>query len=398
MRLSRRPRALLAPVLLAGLLAAGSPAPARAAAPAPGTVLGGDALGTRGTVTAVPAPPLPRTSAAGVLVADLDSGAVLAAKDAHGRYAPASTLKTLTAVALLPRLDPETKVRPAFEDVNVEGSKVGVVTTMTYPVHELMAAMLVVSGNDAAGALATAVGGTASAAALMNAEAERLQARDTRAVNPSGLDAKGQVSSAYDLALIARAGMAMPAFREHVATQTSSIGAPKKKRIEIYNHNRLLREYDGAIGIKNGYTTAARASFVGAATRGGRTLVVTLLRADPLVWREAEALLDWGFAAAAAGAAPVGQLVDPLPEVSAAGPAVPVEAPPAAAARPATVEAAAEEPVEDGGFPVGRTLAALGLLLAALVARRRQVVLRRRRRREQQQQRPLPPLSRPTRA
>ena len=395
MRLSRRPRALLAPVLLAGLLAAGSPAPARAAAPPPppppGTVLGGDALGTRGTVAALPAPPLPRTSAAGVLVADLDSGEVLAAKDPHGRYAPASTLKTLTAVALLPRLDPEARVRPAFEDVNVDGSKVGVVTTMSYPVRELMAAMLVVSGNDAAGALATAVGGTASAAGLMNAEAARLQARDTRAVNPSGLDAKGQVSSAYDLALIARAGMAMPAFREHVATQTSSISAPKKKRIEIYNHNRLLREYDGAIGIKNGYTTAARASFVGAATRGGRTLVVTLLRADPLVWREAEALLDWGFAAVAAKAAPVGQLVDPLPEprpveegAVAAAPGPPLEA----------VPASVQEPVveDDGGLPWRSALGVLLVLLAALVARRRQVVLRRRRRRRQV------PLPRPTRA
>ena len=175
---------------------------------------------------------------------------------------------------------------------------------MSYPVKELLTAMLVVSGNDAAGALATAVGGTASAAELMNAEAARLQARDTQAVNPSGLDAKGQVSSAYDLALIARAGMALPSFREYVATQTSSISAPKKKRIEIYNHNRLLRDYDGAIGIKNGYTVAARASFVGAATRGGHTLLVTLLRADPLVWREAEALLDWGFAAVEAGVAP----------------------------------------------------------------------------------------------
>ena len=394
MRLSRRPPALLAAVLLAGLLGgllvAGTPAQAQTA-PAPRAALGGDALATRGTVVAAPARPLPRTSAAGVLVADLDSGEVLAARDPHGRYAPASTLKTLTAVALLPRLDPDARVRPAFEDVAVDGSKVGVVTTMSYPVHELMSAMLVVSANDAAGALATAVGGTAEAATIMNAEAARLQARDTRAVNPSGLDAAGQVSSAYDLALIARAGMAMPAFREHVATQTSSISAPKRRRIEIYNHNRLLREYDGAIGIKNGFTTAARASFVGAATRDGRTLVVTLLvKADPLVWREAAALLDWGFAAAAAGAAPVGRLVDPLPEDApvqdepvAAAPAPPLDA----------VPAAAQEPVaeDDGGVPWRSALAALGLLLAGLVARRRQVVLRRRRRRRQ-----LPP-ARPTR-
>ena len=388
MRLSRRPRALLAPVLLAGVVAAAPAATPAAAAPAP--VLGGDALATRGAVVGVPAPRLPRTSAASVLVADLDSGEVLAAKDPHGRYAPASTLKTLTALALMPHLDPDDKVRPAFEDVNVEGSKVGLVTDLRYPVRELMTAMLVVSGNDAAGALATAVGGTPRAAELMNAEAARLQARDTRAVNPSGLDAKGQVSSAYDLALIARAGMAVPAFRDYVAVRTSSISAPKKKRIEIYNHNRLLHDYDGALGIKNGYTTAARASFVGAATRDGRTLVVTLLRADPLVWREAAALLDWGFAAAEAGVVPVGRLVDPLPEPVAA-PAAPAAAPvETVQAQPAAAQEAVEE---DGGFPYGRAVGLPVLLLAALVARRRQVVLRRRRRRR----RPVP-LSRPTRA
>ena len=378
MRLSRAPLALLVPAVLTSLFAA--PAAAQSGPPSP--PVGGDRLAGRGTVVGVPAPPLPRTSAAGVLVADLESGEVLAAKDPHGRYAPASTLKALTAVTLIPRLDPDEEVRPALEDVNVDGSKVGVVTAMAYPVRELLTAMMVVSGNDAAGALATAVGGTPRAAELMNAEAVRLQAFDTRAVNPSGLDAKGQTSSAYDLALIARAGMAMPAFRDYVAVQTSSISAPKEKRIEIYNHNRLLREYDGAIGIKNGYTTAARASFIGAATRDGRTLVVTLLRADPLVWREAAALLDWGFAATAAGAAPVGQLVDPVPDAEPSAPqaAPPGEAVPAAPADPV----AAEVPAADDGLPVGRALGVVALLLAALVARRRQVVLRRRRRRRQQ--------------
>ena len=188
----------------------------------------------------------------------------------------------------------------------------------------------------------------------MNAEAARLQARDTHAVNPSGLDAEGQVSSAYDLALIARAGMAMPDFREYVATQTSSISAPKKKRIEIYNHNRLLREYDGAIGIKNGYTTAARASFVGAATRGGRTLVVTLMRADPLVWHEAAALLDWGFAAVEAGRRAGRPARRPAARAGGRagrpcrGARRPVQAQPAAAEQPAE---------EDGGFPCGRAVA-----------------------------------------
>jgi D-alanyl-D-alanine carboxypeptidase (penicillin-binding protein 5/6) len=94
-------------------------------------------------------------------------------------------------------------------------------------------------------------------------------------VNPHGLDAEGQVSSAYDLALIARAGMSDPQFAAYAATRRSSVAAPGGQRIEIATKNRLLKDYDGALGIKNGYTNAARASFVGAAERDGQRLVVT---------------------------------------------------------------------------------------------------------------------------
>lgn len=333
-------------------------------------MVGGEALRTTGIAVAGPGPALPEVSAAGYVVADLDTGQVLAAKDPHGRYAPASTLKTLTALTLLPRLDPQTSVTPVREDVDVDGSKVGLVPELAYPVRELTTALLLSSGNDAAGALATAVGGMPRAAELLNAEAARLQARDTHAVNTSGLDAPGQVSSAYDLALIARAGMALPEFREQVRLRRASIAAPGGRRIQFANHNRLLDEYPGALGIKNGFTSAARASFVGAASRDSRTLVVTLLRADPSVWREAGRLLDWGFAAAAAGARPVGQLVEPL---SPAPQRAPTGAAPAVAPAAAVVE-------DDGGW--GREAAGvLGLAAGALVLRRRQVVLRRRRRR-----------------
>ncbi len=326
-------------------------------------------------------------SAASYVVADLDTGAVLAAKDPHGQYAPASTLKTLTAVALIPRLDPATSITPTREDVDVEGSKVGLVTQLDYTAKDLFTAMLVVSGNDAAGALASAVGGMPAAAGLMNAEADRLQARDTRAVNTSGLDAEGQVSSAYDLALIARAGMAVPDFRSYVAVGRSTIPAPGGRTIEIANHNRLLADYPGALGIKNGFTSSARASFVGAATRDGHTLVVTLMRADPAVWKEAGLLLDWGFAAEARGAQPVGQLVDPVVPVSAApaaqaaaggggggggaaGGGGAVDGRPAAATAPT-----------GGGLPVLRLTGGLLALLTLLVVLRRRAVVKARRRR-----------------
>jgi D-alanyl-D-alanine carboxypeptidase (penicillin-binding protein 5/6) len=148
----------------------------------------------------------------------------------------------------------------------------------------------------------------------MNAEARRLNALDTRAINANGLDDRRQLSSPYDLALIGRAAMQLPEFRSYVATKRYYMPAPGRKTIYLASHDKLLWNYDGAIGIKNGYTVKARATFVGAATRGGHTLIVTLMKTNPRYWPEAAALLNWGFAAKAKGVAPVGQLVDPVPD------------------------------------------------------------------------------------
>jgi len=311
--------------------------------------VGGDQLAARGLIAPAGAPALPATSAAGWLVADLDTGEVLAARDPHGRYAPASTLKTLTAETLIPKLDRRAMVQPTFDDVNVEGSKVGLVDTMRYPVDELFRSMLVVSGNDAALALATANGGLPKTVTEMNAEAARLQANDTHAVNDNGLDAPGQTSSAYDLALIARAGMQLADFRDYVKTKRAHIrGARPGTAIAISSHDKLLWNYEGAIGIKNGYTVAAKATFVGAATRGGHTLVVTLMRTNPRYWPEAAGLLDWGFKAESAGVTPVGQLVEPLEAAPGSQPAAVPEAAGVQAQRVARTASASS----GSGFPV----------------------------------------------
>src|SRR3954470_4198507 len=209
-------RARLGSVL--AILALGiAAAPAAAAAEdSPGEAVGGPLLGTRGVVVKpLPgAPALPRgLSAASWLGADADTGEVLAARAPHVRRLPASTLKVLTAVTLLPRLDPAQMVRTTYDDAAVDGSKVGLVPGMRYSVDTLFASMLVVSANDAAGALAEAAGGLRRTASRMNAEARRLQAFDTHARTPSGLDADGEMTSAYDLALIAREGLRMPSFR-----------------------------------------------------------------------------------------------------------------------------------------------------------------------------------------
>jgi D-alanyl-D-alanine carboxypeptidase (penicillin-binding protein 5/6) len=290
-----------------------APAHRHVAAPAPHDPVGGPLLGTKGVVEQplIGAPPLPGgMSAQSWLVADVDTGDVLAAKAAHAPHLPASTLKTLTALTLLPILDPQQTVTITNAEAGIDGTKVGLVPRMSYTVDTLFKALLVVSANDAANALADAAGGIAHTVALMNAEARHLQAYDTVARTPSGLDAPGEQTSAYDLALIARAGLQLPSFRYYIGIRRSHVPAPHHKRFEIDTHNYLLTTYPGDIGVKNGYTVAAQATYVGAATRHGHTILITMMHARPDLWHEARALLDWGFAADGK-VIPVGTLVGP---------------------------------------------------------------------------------------
>jgi D-alanyl-D-alanine carboxypeptidase (penicillin-binding protein 5/6) len=292
----------------------------------PEATVGGERLATTGVVVDAPgAEPLPRLRAGSWLLADLETGEVLAAKDPHGRQRPASTLKILTALTVLPQLDPQASYTAQWEDANAEGSRVGLVPDATYSVHSLLEALMLVSGNDAANALANAAGGTGgveATVAAMNRTAHELGALDTTARNPSGLDAPGQLSSAYDLAVLTRAAMAREDFRAYAATVKSQFpgkmpraGKPRKT-YEIYTQDRLLLNYRGAIGVKTGWTTKARGTFVGAATRGGRTLVATVMHTDFEAWREAADLLTWGFKNGAT-AHPVGTL-DAVPAVQGA--------------------------------------------------------------------------------
>jgi D-alanyl-D-alanine carboxypeptidase (penicillin-binding protein 5/6) len=316
------PRAFAAAATLAlGVVSALGPA---SAAHAAGTI-GGDTLATRGTVVhGLPGvASLPKVVASSFVLADLDTGQVLAARDPHGKYLPASTIKVLTAVTLLPLIPPTTPIVATYDDAAVEGTRVGIVEKMTYTADDLFRAMLMVSGNDAALALSHAVGGPATAVAKMNAEAQRLQGLDTTAKTVHGLDAQGQVTSAYDLALFGKAALQIPAFNTYVTTRTANFPAPPKKKggkptsFQIYTHDRLLTNYTGALGLKNGYTVAAQGTFVGAAERNGHRLIVTLMHADPLVWHDAAHLLDWGFANEDK-VTPVGTLVDPVPPPGAA--------------------------------------------------------------------------------
>ena len=390
----RRPVARLAAAVLATGLLLGGAGPAAAedarptadpSAPTPtapppggppqgsgpgGVTVGGAELDTRGTVVVDGAAPLPDDVAApGWLVADAGSGAVLAARDPHGRYYPASTLKTLTLLTLLPVLDPAEVVEGTVEDEAVEGSRVGLVAGGRYPVSLVYQALVMQSGNDAAAALARAAGGTEVTVRAMNEMAESIGAYDTVAGTTSGLDVAGQSSSPYDLALIFRRLVQDPntvALLRTPLAEMPAVGG-RSPGYQFGNQNPLAGT-PGNLGGKTGFTDAARHTFVTAAEREGRRLVVSVMGTESVPLRasdQAALLLDWGFAVPA-DTAGVGRLVDSAAEVS---PLLPAPLPgPAGVAAPAPA---------DGGrsvlIPVALAVTAAGIVAATVVGVRRAV-------------------------
>jgi D-alanyl-D-alanine carboxypeptidase (penicillin-binding protein 5/6) len=361
----------------------GTATSAPAPLPAPASDAGGTRLAAPGLQvqlrpgTAAP----PRLRATAWIVADLRTGDVIAACNAHVPLAPASTLKVLTALALHRRIDPRARYTARPEDAAIDGTKVGLAPGSVYTVDSLWHALLLGSGNDAANALAALAGGMPAATAAMTRTARSLGARDTVVGNTSGLDAPGQVSSVYDLALFGRALLRDPALARIARTTTYGFPAAgratrkgARKTYQIQNHNRLLLNYPGTTGIKNGYTSTAGASFVVSATRGGRSYVVAMLRSDVNVWGMGTALLDWAFAQKG-GAEPVGRL-DGAPAPATSAPAPTTTSAPSPTSRnryepvPAAVPPVVAAPVRNTLEAVpdtGRTVWLLAALAVALV-------------------------------
>lgn len=328
--------ALLSPAALAAPSPSGSPSASPSVTPpASMSAVGGARLGKPGTQVdlAGGAPVLPKDlTARSWIVADAESGDVLAAHNAHWRLAPASTLKMLFADTLLPKWPKTTKHKVEVSDlagIGAGSSMVGVKEEETYTVHDLWLGVFLRSGNDAVHVLSAMNGGVGKTVADMNAHAEELQALDTTVVSPDGYDMPGQVSSAYDLTLFARSGLQKKDFREYASTVRAKFpgettknkkGKISRGTFEIQNTNRLLagdsdvEVYPGIAGVKNGNTTNAGATFTGVAERGGRVLLVTVMNPAKNdhneVYKETARLFDWGFAAAGK-ARPVGELVGP---------------------------------------------------------------------------------------
>jgi serine-type D-Ala-D-Ala carboxypeptidase (penicillin-binding protein 5/6) len=322
--------------VLTAVAPAAAPVSTDAVSPPPvnPAVIGGAQLAGRGVIVSHapgPGPKLPAIKASAWIVADAGTGQVLAAKDPHGWFRPASTLKVLTAISLIPVLNPDATTVASKQATSVSPNIVGLLTGHAYKISDLFTALLTISANDAAMALTQAAGSLSQGMSVINAEARHLQADDTVAVTPSGLDAPGQHTSAYDLALFARQALTRPAFLKYDQTRSATFRISRKKSVGLYNQNSLLATYPGAIGGKIGWTSAAGATYVGMAKRNGHTLIVTLLHCPALTEiNAAKSLLNWGFKVDSK-IAPIGTLVGPKqPAAATPGPARSAAAPPRA--------------------------------------------------------------------
>jgi serine-type D-Ala-D-Ala carboxypeptidase (penicillin-binding protein 5/6) len=342
--------------------------------PVPAQPVGGPRMGECGNVIPLgaPAPPGVEDSVSWI-IADLDSGAVLAARSPHARERPASCLKILTSLVIMDKLDMNTQVQGTEADADAPGSRVGIGPGGTYTVHQLFTGLILNSGNDAANALARQLGGVPATLRDMSATAAAMGALDTRPTSPSGLDAPGMSTSAYDLALFYRQAIKQPVFAEISRTRLFDWpGRGDLPGFQISNDNHMLTEYPGTFGGKTGFTDDARHTRITAAERHGRRLVVVQMRGEthPVpIDTQAARLLDYGFALPADTPA-VGQLVTEAPLAPGTDAAAGQDsAATALTAGSTTTDQPAENPRAALAVIGGGAL--LGALLSVLVARRR---------------------------
>lgn len=237
----------------------------------------------------------PSTSASAAILINGSTGHILYGKDILGEYYPASITKIMTAYLAITQGWRKTVVVSAKAASQI-GSTSDLRVHEREPMPKVVTSMMLVSGNDAAYAVAETVSGSASRfVALMNATARAWHAPGIHFVNPDGLPSPHHVVSALGMAVIAQHAMKNPIFARIVRTKHSSL-PPDPNAREYYNQNQLLYDYPGAVGIKIGYTMEADETIVGAANRHGMFLIEVLLHDTPQgLWPDSKHLLNWGF-------------------------------------------------------------------------------------------------------
>lgn len=230
-------------------------------------------------------------SAKAAILMHADSGRVLYEKNADEHMLIASTTKIMTAIVVLEHCELDDLVEVDSRSAGIEGSSMYLKAGESYTVEDLLYGLLLVSGNDAASALALHVADSMEEfAELMNAKAAELGMTESSFKNAHGLDEEGHCSTARDMAKLAAYCMGNEDFARIAGTVSHTVGEQT-----LVNHNRLLREYDGCLGLKTGYTMAAGRTLVTCAERDGARYVCVTLN-DPDDWDDHKALYDWAFA------------------------------------------------------------------------------------------------------
>ena len=225
-----------------------------------------------------------------------NNGEVLFAKNENKRLSMASTTKIMTSLIAVEAAVPELEITVTKEMVSVEGTSMGLVPGDSVSMRELIYGMLLQSGNDAANTVAYVLGGSPEGfAKLMNERAAQIGMKNTNFVTASGLDDKNHYSTAYDMALLACESISNPEFADICSKKIARLtyGNPPYART-LTNHNRLLWSYDGAVGIKTGFTKKSGRCLVGGARRGDMQLITVVFNHGDM-WNDTVRMLNFGF-------------------------------------------------------------------------------------------------------
>lgn len=236
------------------------------------------------------------TSATGAILINGDTGSVIYEQNAYEKLPMASTTKIMTALLLCENADLEKEITVTDEMVRVEGSSMGLLPGDRVTFHDLLYGMLLASGNDAANTTAISIGGSVDGfVKMMNQKASQLGLKDTSFQTPSGLDGDNHYTTARDLAILARYAMQNESFYKAASSQSAVLnyGNPPYRR-SLTNHNKLLQSFNGAVGVKTGFTKKSGRCLVSAAKRDGKYVIAVTLR-DPNDWADHACLLEYGL-------------------------------------------------------------------------------------------------------
>ncbi len=239
---------------------------------------------------------IPTVSAHSAILIEAESGRVIFDKNADERRHMASTTKIMTALVAIENADVSKTVSVSADAIGIEGSSVYLYKDEKLTLEDLLYAMLLESANDAAAAIAIEVGGSIEGFAdMMNKKAAELGLENTHFENPHGHDGDSHYTTARELAIIAREAMSNGDLRTIVSTHKKTIPLNESEGVRLLiNHNKMLKGYEGAIGVKTGFTKKSGRCLVSAAERDGVELICVTLNA-PDDWRDHTALLDYGF-------------------------------------------------------------------------------------------------------